>query len=287
MKLRIRHGVVTVWTTLSVVVAQLRGRLSVGLAAVVALTLVTNLAGCGHGPAAKTGGSPSAHRNGTSIMVFAALPLKPAFTLLAGKFQAENPGATVEFNFATSAELANKLSQGASADVFAAADTAQMDTVIKADLASGEPVNFASNTLVIVTAPGDPKQVRSFADLARPDLRVAVCQASAPCGVAAQRIEDTVNVHVDPVTEEPIGAEVLAKVTGGEADAGLVFLNDAHKAAAMVDTIHFPEAADAVNVYPIVVLKTASQPVLAEKFVELVTGATGQRVLSQAGFDGP
>ncbi|WP_434085111.1 molybdate ABC transporter substrate-binding protein [Mycobacterium paraterrae] len=258
-----------------------------GLVVAAALTLTTTLAGCSRGPTATTGGSPSPHRQATSIMVFAALPLKPAFTLLAGKFQADNPGATVEFNFATSAELANTLSQGASADVFAAADAAQMDTVIKADLASGEPVNFASNTLVIVTAPGDPKQVRSFADLARPDVRVAVCQASAPCGVAAQRIEDTANMHVNAVSEEPIGAGVLAKVTGGEADAGLVYLNDAHKAAALVDTIRFPEAAGAVNVYPIVVLKKASQSELAEKFVDLVTGPTGQRVLGQAGFDGP
>ncbi len=286
MKLRIRHGAITVWTTLSTVTSRLGSARAAGMAVALGLTL-TILTGCGHGTTATTGGSPSAHRPATSIMVFAALPLKPAFTLLAGTFQTDNPGATVEFNFATSAELANKLSQGASADVFAAADTAQMDTVIKADLASGEPVNIASNTLVIVTAAGNPKQIRSFADLARPDLRVVVCQASAPCGVATQRIEDNVNVHIEPVSEDPIGAGVLAKVTGGEADAGLVYLNDAHKAGEQVDVVRFPEAADAVNVYPIVVLKKASQSVLAEKFVNLVTGSTGQLVLSQAGFDGP
>ena len=220
-------------------------------------------------------------------MVFAAVSLKPAFTLLGGKFQTDNPGATVEFDFATSAELANKLSQGATADVFASADAAQMDTVVKADLASSDPVNFASNTLVIVTAPGDPKQIHSFADLARPDLHVAVCQASAPCGVAAQRIADNTGVHLNPASEESIGAAVLAKVTSGNADAGLVYLNDAHKAAASVDTVRFPESAEAVNIYPIVVLKKASQSALADKFVDLVTGATGQRVLSQSGFDSP
>jgi len=287
MKLQIRHGAITVWTTLGTVTSGLGGTRAVGTAGLLALALATGVGGCGRPPTATTGASPSSHRPATSIMVFAALPLKPAFTLLGGKFQTDNPGATVEFNFATSAELANKLAQGASADVFAAADAAQMDTVIKADLTSGEPVNFASNTLVIVTAPGDPKQVRSFADLARPDLRVAVCQASVPCGVATQRIEDDVNVHLNPVSEEPIGAAVLAKVSGGEADAGLVYLNDAHKAGASVDTVRFPEAADAVNVYPIVALKKASESVLAQKFVDLVVGATGQRVLSQAGFDSP
>ena len=190
-------------------------------------------------------------------MVFAALPLKPPFTLLAGKFQTDNPGATVDFDFATSAELANKLAQGAKADVFASADSAQMDTVVKADLASSDPVNFASNTLVIVTAPGDPKQIRSFADLARPDVRVAVCQASAPCGAGVQHIEDDTGVHFNPVSEESIGAAVLAKVTDGAADAGLVYMNDAHKAGDKVGTVRFPESADAVNIYPIVALKKA------------------------------
>jgi molybdate transport system substrate-binding protein len=285
MKLQIRHGAITVWTTLNTVTSGLGAARGTGIAAFLALALVAG--GCGRQPTATPVASPSSHRPTSSIMVFAAVSLKPAFTLLGGKFQTDNPGATVEFNFGTSAELANKLTKGASADVFAAADAAQMDTVIKADLTSGEPVNFASNTLVIITAPGDPKQVRSFADLARPDVRVAVCQASAPCGSATQRIEDSVGVHFNPAAEEPIGAGVLAKVTGGEADAGLVYLNDAHKAGASVDTVRFPESASAVNVYPIVALKKASESVLAQKFVDLVIGATGQRVLSQAGFDSP
>jgi molybdate transport system substrate-binding protein len=220
-------------------------------------------------------------------MVFAAVSLKPAFTLLAGKFQADNPGATVDFDFATSSELANKLTQGAAADVFASADSAEMDTVVKADLTDSDPINFASNTLVIVTAPGNPKQISSFADLAKPDLRVAVCQAPVPCGAAVQRIEDSTGMHVDPSSEESAVSGVLTKVTSGEADAGLVYLTEAHKAGDKVSTVRFPESNDAVIVYPIVVLKRASQPALAQKFVSLVAGATGQRVLNQAGFANP
>ena len=64
-------------------------------------------------------------------------------------------------------------------------------------------------------------------------------------------------------------------------------MNDAHKAGDKVDTIRFPESANAVNIYPIVALKKAAQSALAQKFVDLVIGATGQRVLSQAGFAGP
>lgn len=288
MKLRIRHKAITVWTTLDPVTSGRSTARAWRMAGFVSLALVTILSGCGtNAPSSTTAPPSSARPPATSIMVFAAVSLKPAFTLLAGKFQADNPGATVDFDFATSSELANKLTQGAAADVFASADSAEMDTVVKADLTDSDPINFASNTLVIVTAPGNPKQISSFADLAKPDLRVAVCQAPVPCGAAVQRIEDSTGMHVDPSSEESAVSGVLTKVTSGEADAGLVYLTEAHKAGDKVSTVRFPESNDAVIVYPIVVLKRASQPALAQKFVSLVAGATGQRVLNQAGFANP
>jgi molybdate transport system substrate-binding protein len=193
----------------------------------------------------------------------------------------------VDFDFATSSQLANELAQGAAADIFASADNAQMDTVVKAGLTGSDPVNFATNTLVIVTAPGDPKQIHFFADLVKPDIRVAVCQSPMPCGVATQHIEDNAGLQLSPASEESTVSAVLAKVTSGEADAGLVYLTDARKAGNAINTVDFPESAEAVNVYPIAVLKHASQPALAQKFVNLVVSPTGEKVLNQAGFAGP
>ena len=54
-----------------------------------------------------------------------------------------------------------------------------------------------------------------------------------------------------------------------------------------VTTVKFPEAAGAVNVYPIAVLKKAPQPTLAQKFVTLVTSDAGQKILAQSGFAKP
>ncbi|MGH3967387.1 MAG: extracellular solute-binding protein, partial [Mycobacterium sp.] len=141
--------------------------------------------------------------------------------------------------------------------------------------------------LVIVTAPGNPKKVESFADLTKPGLSVVMCQQPVPCGAAAQRIENKTGVRLDPVSEEPNVTDVFNKVTTGQADAGLVYVTDAANAGAQVATVKFPEAADAVNVYPIAVLKKAPQHALAEKFVDLVTGETGRKILDQAGFGKP
>src|SRR5246127_2647214 len=222
-----------------------------------------------------------------SIVVFAAASLKPAFTQISQQFKTDNPGSGVDFDFGGSSELATQLTQGATADVFASADTAQMDTVTKAGLLAGNPTNFASNTLVIVTAPANPKNIGSFADLAKPGLSVVICQKPVPCGSATQRIEDKTRVRLNPVSEELSVTDVLNKVTTGQADAGLVYVTDAKNAGDKVTTVNFPEAAGAVNVYPIGVLKKAPKATLAQKFVALVTSDAGEQILAQSGFAKP
>ena len=165
-----------------------------------------------------------------SVVVFAAASLKQVFTQIGERFKADNPGVNVEFSFAGSSELANNLTQGATADVFASADTAQMNTVAKAGLLAADPTNFAANTLVIVTAPGNPKNIASFADLARPGLSAVVCQQPVPCGSATRRIEDATGIQLHPVSEEPSVSDALNKVTTGQADAALVYVTDARTA---------------------------------------------------------
>ena len=245
------------------------------LAGFVSIVLVAGLLAC----------SPKSPPS--SIVVSAAASLRPAFTQISEQFKTENPGSSVAFEFGGSQELANRLTQGATADVFASADTAQMDTVAKAGLLAGNPTNFASNTLVIVTAPGNPKKIATFADLAKPGLSVVVCQKPVPCGSATHRVEDSTGVHLNPVSEESNVTDVLSKVTTGQADAALVYVTDARSAKDKVATVNFPEAAGAVNVYPIAVLKKSAQTTLAQKFVAMVTSEAGQKILAQSGFAKP
>ena len=116
---------------------------------------------------------------------------------------------------------------------------------------------------------------------------MVVCQPPVPCGAATQRIEDSTGVHLNPVSEEHSVTDVLNKVTSGQADAGLVYVTDAKSAGNKVTTVNFPEAAGAVNVYPIAVFKKAPLPALAQKFVTLVTSDSGQKILAQSGFAKP
>lgn len=76
-------------------------------------------------------------------------------------------------------------------------------------------------------------------------------------------------------------------VFAAEADAGLVYVTDARSAGDTVMAVPFPEAAGAVNTYPVAVLKRSANSSLARKFVDLVTGEQGQQILGQAGFGKP
>lgn len=245
---------------------------------VLALLLASGQAGCGTAPDAP---------EPPSITVLAAASLKPSFTLLAERFTADNPGTRVRFDFASSPDLATQLVHGATADVFASADTTQMGKVAAAGLVSGAPVTFASNTLVIITAPGNPKHVESFADLAEPGLALVISPPPMPCGVATQRVQEITGIHLDPVSAEPDVEDVLNKVVNGEADAGLVNRSDAVLAGDKVTTVTFPESAGAVSTYPIALLNNATRPELATKFIDLAVGMQGREILDRAGFGKP
>ena len=140
-----------------------------------ALVLAMTVGGCG---------SDQPSKSSDKIVVFAAASLKKSFTEIGEQFKTDNPGASVEFSFAGSSDLVTQLTQGASADVFASADTNNMKKAADSGLLAGDAVNFASNTLTIAVAPGNPKNISMFQDLAKPGLNVVVCAPQVPCGSA-------------------------------------------------------------------------------------------------------
>ncbi|WP_237569511.1 molybdate ABC transporter substrate-binding protein [Mycolicibacterium lacusdiani] len=240
------------------------------------LAVAASAAGCGQDTA-----SPDA------LTVFAAASLKQSFTQIGEQFEADHPGSTVDFSFAGSSDLVTQLTQGASADVFASADAKNMDKAAQADLLAGEPVDFASNVLTIAVAPGNPEGIATFGDLARPGLDVVTCAPQVPCGAATETVEQATGVRLAPVSEESSVTDVLGKVTSGQADAGLVYVTDVAGSGGKVAAVHFPEAADAVNTYPIATLTDSSNAELAQDFVDFVTGEKGRKVLGDAGFGTP
>jgi molybdate transport system substrate-binding protein len=277
-------------------------RAAAGAVAAVCLTVLAGCGSSGSSSGTTAGSSPSASPSPSeasgpagseasaapvapgALTVFAAASLRATFTEIGEIFQQQNPGSTVTFNFAGSSDLVTQITAGAPADVFASADENNMNKAVTAEVLEGEPVNFASNILTIVTQPGNPKGITGFADLAKTDLQVVICAPQVPCGSATKQVEANTGVTLTPVSEESSVTDVLNKVQTGQADAGLVYVTDAKNAGDKVTEVPFAEAAAVVNVYPIAALTAATQPELATTFVELVTGPDGQQVLKEAGF---
>lgn len=223
----------------------------------------------------------------SSLTVYAAASLQTSFTELAERFEEQNEGVTVELSFAGSSDLAAQIVEGAPADVFASADEENMGTLLDEDLVAGDPEVFATNTLVLVTPPGNPGAVTSLADLGDPALDVVVCAPQVPCGAASAKLAQQNAVTLSPDSEEQSVTDVLAKVVAGEADAGLVYVTDAETAGDDVATVDVPGADSVVNTYPIAALVDAGQPGLAQDWIDWVTSKDGRKVLRDTGFGPP
>lgn len=218
------------------------------------------------------------------VTVFAAASLNGAFTELGRIYEQQHPGSTVDFNFGGSNSLLEQLANGARADVFASADQATMGKAAAAGLLDGDPDVFAANILTIVTPPGNPAGITSFADLAKPGLSLVVCAPKVPCGAATAALATATATTLAPVSEESSVTDVLGKVTAGQADAGLVYVTDATAAGAKVTAVPFPEAATVVNEYPIAQVADSANPDGGGRFIDLVLSPEGRKVLQEAGF---
>jgi molybdate transport system substrate-binding protein len=262
-------------------------------AAILAVVAAVSLAAC----SSSTGGAPttsapapsstsSSMAASGSITVFAASSLKGSFAEIATAFEAANPGTTVTYNFGPSSGLATQITQGAPADVFAAASTKTMDTVTTAGAASNPQV-FATNTMEIATPASGGASVMSLADLATAGVKVAVCQKDVPCGVAAQKLFDQNKVTVTPSTEEVDVKAVLSKVELGEVDAGIVYVTDVKAAGDKVKGIEIPADQNVTTKYPIAPIGASKNAATAQAFVDFVLSPAGQSILAGAGFAAP
>lgn len=247
--------------------------------------------GCSAG---QTNVSPSSPDSGAGVAgitgtlkVDAAASLKKTFDQIAERFEQAHPGLTVAVSYDGSAVLATQILGGAPVDVFASADDKNMAKVTAPKLIAASPVKFATNTLQIAVAPGNPKKITGLKDLAAPGVDVDLCATAQPCGAAAQTALTAAGVTLTPISSEQSVTAVLTKVESGDADAGLVYKTDVLAAAGKVVGVDFAEAAAAVNHYPIGVLANSTQAAAATAFLDFVTGAQGQQILADAGFGKP
>jgi molybdate transport system substrate-binding protein len=254
-------------------------------------------------PVLKATDSPEIIQNtrdnsGKTITVLAAASLTEPFTELGKMFEATNPGTEIIFSFSGSQQLAQQITEGAPADVFASASMKYMDAIVAADKAKTENVlTFVENKLVVIHPADNPAGILTLADLAKPGMKLDLAAAEVPVGKYSLDFLDKATKDPsfpiqfkDRVLQNVVSYEdnvktVLTKVLLGEVDAGIVYSSDTSgKNAAEIGRLDIPEELNVIARYPIAPLSNSENPDLALAFIELVMSPQGQAILANFGF---
>jgi molybdate transport system substrate-binding protein len=262
------------------------------------LTLLCGfLAACGSSTSPSPGNTPTA--SPVTLHIFAAASLSESFTEIGTQFQQAHSNVTVKYNFAGTPTLLQQLTNGASADVFASADLANMQKASDAGLVGSAQV-FAKNRLVVIIPVSNPGGISSLKDLAKKGIKIDIANSSVPAGKYSRQALDNMAkspdygsayeqaVLVNIVSQEDNVKAVVTKVQLGEVDAGFVYRTDVTTAVSTkVTVIDIPDPFNVIAQYPIAVIKNIAYAPEAQQFVQYVLSAEGQAVLAKYHFIGP
>lgn len=245
------------------------------------------LAGCSGSGSSDSAASNSGDGSTKTLTIFAAASLQGPMDTVAEDFSKAHPEYEVKpIVYDGSQALATQAIDGADVDVLAFASEKSLEPVTEAGITDDSKI-FATNTLEIAVAPGNPKGIKTFKDLTKSGVSVVTCASEVPCGQATDKVEEATGVTLKPVSEETNVTSVVNRVSEGEADAGLVYTTDVTAAGDKLEGVDFPESDEAVNKYPVAVSTKAKDPEGAQAFEDYLLSDDGQKVLDEAGFGAP
>jgi molybdate transport system substrate-binding protein len=229
-----------------------------------------------------------------TLHVFAPAALTEAAQQLGAAFESANLGVEVAFEMGHSPTQREQLEQGATPDVFISASRKDMDAAAKKQLVVADQVQvFARNKLIVILPPGNPAQIQTLADLAKPGVQLLIGTSDIPIGSATQSLLDKLNSSIAPdfkdrflanVVSQELGVKpIVSKISLGEADAGIVYVSDA-VAAPTLATLSIPDESNVIVVFTIAPVTAAKQPQAAAAFIASVLSAKGQALLAAQGF---
>lgn len=250
------------------------------VALLLATAALVATAGCGDGD--DSGGTAA---NG-ELTVAAAASLTEAFDAYA----ADTP-ADERFSFAGSDELAAQIRQGASPDVYAAANT-ELPEALSEDGLVEEPTVFATNTLVLAI-PAEESEIASIDDLTEPDVDLVIGTEDVPFGSYTRTVLDRLPaadreaILANVRSEESDVRAAVGKLAQGAADASFVYSSDVAAASDRLRAIELPSELQPDVAYGVAVVEGAESPEGAREFIDGLLSGAGARALEEAGFDPP
>lgn len=247
----------------------------------------------------------SAHA--TPLTLWAAGSLNPALATVASNFTAAT-GVAVTTTFQPSGTIAMEIEAGARPDLFASADTGNPLALQQAGLA-GPVVNFASNSLVAVVAPGyNVTSANLISSLLNPAITLGTSTpVYDPLGDYTEQLFSEIDATdpgakaiLDAKAERLIAGPTSPPVPAGD-NALVYFLDTTHQADIFIAYASSAPAALAIDPALTEVALPADLAIAAEYGMTIINGAdpgtvalenyilspAGQAVLASDGFGPP
>ena len=228
------------------------------------------------------------------VNTFIAASLSNAMEEIQKDFNETYPDVEILYNADSSGTLQTQIEEGARCDIFFSAADKQMNALVDEDLAKKDTVeDILENKVVLIKTKDGETKVTGFENITDA-ANIALAGDSVPVGQYAREIFDNLGI-TDEVNKMEINegknvSEVLAAVSEGSNEIGIVYATDAASVADKVDVI--AEApADALKtpvLYPVGLIedKEASEDdtAAAEAFLEYIKSDDAMKVFEKYGF---
>ena len=228
------------------------------------------------------------------VNTFIAASLSNAMEEIQKDFNETYPDVEILYNADSSGTLQTQIEEGARCDIFFSAADKQMNALVDEDLAKKDTVEDILENKVVLIKPKDGEtKVTGFENITDA-ANIALAGDSVPVGQYAREIFDNLGI-TDEVNKMEINegknvSEVLAAVSEGSNEIGIVYATDAASVADKVDVIA-EASADALKtpvLYPVGLIedKEASEDdtAAAEAFLEYIKSDDAMKVFEKYGF---
>ena len=238
------------------------------------------------------------------LIVFAASSMTETMNQIAELYKAKAPNVTLTYNFDSSGTLKTQIQEGAECDLFISAGQKQMNQLdITADpevntdkldfVLEGTRINLLENRVTLCVPEGNPKDIKSFDDLAdklkEGSVLMAMGNSDVPVGQYTQKILafyglDEEKLAMDGVITYGTNVkEVTTQVTEASVDCGVVYCTDAFSAGLTPVDYATKEMCGQV-IYPAAVLNISGNQEAAKEFLAYLQTDEAMKVFEAVGF---
>lgn len=271
------------------------------IAAVMVLSLTACAAPATEEPAA-TETVPEAEP--VELIVFAAASMTETMNQIAELYKAKAPNVTLTYNFDSSGTLKTQIQEGAECDLFISAGQKQMNQLdITADpevntdkldfVLEGTRINLLENRVTLCVPEGNPKDIKSFDDLAdklkEGSVLMAMGNSDVPVGQYTQKILAFYGLDEEKLAKDGVITygtnvkEVTTQVTEASVDCGVVYCTDAFSAGLTPVDYATKEMCGQV-IYPAAVLNISKNQEAAKEFLAYLQTDEAMKVFEAVGF---